>query len=290
MADEFEVFADESKNSTNRLTGDTWHYAGLLAVPTPQKKSLLTRLDDARDGCDSELKSTDLDHLPKRRAAENWVDIVLSDAEHDSVYISLLGLNVTRLNSSSFGGQKFNSIYNRFFRTNLLYACKCFSSSDRVVVHRLWHDEGQMRHHEYFPWHPIRELEQDPAIEFRERQVRFLPSDHRKDGGRRESHLLQLIDLFTGLSRQLLDDTSRKESIGQVARMLEPLLTRMMTAPHNPHSRYGHKDKYIISFFPSRELDQSDLDDPLMRARSTMYKRRQLLYVERDSGQGRLFS
>lgn len=290
MADQFEFFADESKDSKNRLTGEKWHYAGLLAVPVDKKDDLLARLEDARKGCDSELKSTDLDHLPKRRAAENWIDIILSDKGEDSIYISLLGLNATLLNPSAFGGDRFDRFYNRFFRSNLLFACKCFSSDGRARVHRVWHDEGQMRHHEYFPWHVIHRVGQDPAVSFREREVRFIPSDHRKEEGRRESHLLQLIDLFVGLTRQLLDDTSQKESVCKVARRLAPLIERMMSALRNPHSRYGHKDKYVLSFFPSRSLDDVDLDNRFERARGKIYQQRRLAQIDRESGQLGLFS
>lgn len=289
MPDEFEVFADESKDSRNRRTGEYWHYAGILAVPIEKKDDLIDRLIDARAGCESELKSTDLDYLPKRRAAENWIDLVLSDKGEDSIFISVLGLNATRLNPSAFGGQRFDRFYNRFFRSNLLYACKCFSTGDRTVVRRLWHDRGQMEHHDYFPWHVIHRTEQDPAVEFRERQVRFIASDHRVERGRRESHLLQLADIVLGLTRQLLDDTSQKESICSVARQLEPLVRRMMVDPYNPHSRYGHKDKYILSFFPSRSLAEADLGDRLSRARSRMFKKRRLRQIERESGQGSLF-
>lgn len=289
MSDEFEVYADESKQSRNRRTGEEWHYAGILAVPVEKKDDLISRLVDARDGCDSELKSTDLEHLPKRRAAENWIDVILSDTDEASIFISILGLNATRLNPSAFGGHRFDRFYNRFFRSNLLYACKCFSAGERTVVRRLWHDRGQMEHHDYFPWHVIHRTEQDPAVEFRERQVRFIASDHRAERGRRESHLLQLADLFLGLTRQLLDDTSQKDSVCSVARQIAPLVRRMMQAPQNPHSRFGHKDKYILSFFPSRSLEDSDLDDRLSRARSGIFKERRLLQIERESGQGNLF-
>lgn len=113
--------------------------------------------------------------------------------------------------------------------------------------------------------------------------------DHRKPEGRRGSHLLQLVDLFTGLSRQLLDNTFRKESICSVARNLSPLLRRMTKSPDNPHSRYGHKDKYVASFFPSRELTETELADPVTRARSKIYTKRRLAQIERESGQLRLF-
>jgi len=284
-----ELFADEAKNIRNVETGHFWHYIGIVAVPTEKKEALLRRLLDARGGCDSEIKSNDLDHLPKRRTAEQWCRILLDDHAVGSIYLNVVGINRTLLNSRAFGGEQFEPVYNRFFRSAVLYGCKRFFSGRRVVISRLWHDEGDMEHHEYFPWHVLWRLDQDPSIECQTQRVDFCSSDHRKPRGCPESHLLQFVDLVLGLMVQLLDDTSRNRNRCATARLLAPLLARMMNEPNNPNSRYGHKDKYLISFFPRSALADAELFDQLARARSGFYLQRPLIQIERESGQLHLF-
>src|SRR6267143_332947 len=103
-----ELFADEIKGSTNRETLQRWHYIGVLAVPVEKKRELLERLQQARKGCDSEIKSTDLDHSLKRTTATRWVNVLLGDHVHSSIYLNIVGINVSFLNRRAFGGDRFD--------------------------------------------------------------------------------------------------------------------------------------------------------------------------------------
>lgn len=79
------------------------------------------------------------------------------------------------------------------------------------------------------------------------------------------------------------------QPICSVARNLSPLLRRTTKIPDNFNSRYGHKGKYVASFFLSRELTETELANPVTRARSKIYTKRRLAQIERESGQLRLF-
>jgi hypothetical protein len=90
-----ELFAEEIKECVNPETLHRWHYMGILAVPVQKKAELLDRLLWVRDGCDSEIKSTDLDLSLKTRTAAGWVNILLEDHRHASIYLNIVGVNAS---------------------------------------------------------------------------------------------------------------------------------------------------------------------------------------------------
>ena len=84
-----ELSADEIKESVNRETLHRWHYIGVLAVPVQKNAALLNRLLQGRDGCDSEIKSTEFDHSLKRRTAVSWVNVLFENYRDASIDLSL---------------------------------------------------------------------------------------------------------------------------------------------------------------------------------------------------------
>ena len=289
-----EIYADEIKPFTNKVTGEQWAYIGVLIVPSEKKDELLSSLLSARKkvGCESEIKSDDLDHAPKRKLAEAWLDILLSDQQSKRIYFNILGINLTNLNYHAFGGSDFQTIYNRFFRTCVSSAlARCFSGY-RIIVQNVYHDAGDMEYHELFPWHTIWRLaDEREEVTFSCSKVEFVESDHRKKpGGCSESHLVQFIDLIMGLISQCLDYTSLKKSRIQVSSRLYELLDRMMNNPNNKNSSYGHYRKYMLSFFPSRKLSNAEMFDSMARAKSGFYQRRRIVQRELKSRQGRFWA
>jgi hypothetical protein len=288
---EIEIFADEIKPFTNK-TGEEWLYIGILIVPIQKKSSLLDRLNIARseEQCNSEIKSTDLDHSYKRKLAQKWVGVILEDKNYMSIYSNVLGINLSNLNKGAFGNKEFESIYNRFFRTCLLSAIKRCFPEQKVNVLNVFHDEGDQSHHAYFPWHSIYFIEKhEEEINFSSKRVVFINSDHRENNGCNESHLIQLIDLIMGISSHCLDSVSSKKSKDDVARFYMPLLERMMNKPDNKNSRYGYSNKYLISFFPNKKLTDEQLQNSLARVTAGFYHQRPLLLLEKISGQETLF-
>lgn len=282
-----DAFADEVKDSKNRETGHRWHYMGLLLVKRRCVESLGRALQERRQ-CNSEIKSNDIEHSPKRKTAEAWVDLVLNDYD-DLLYFGILGLNSSLLNRDSFGGDLFVRYYSRFFRSLLHYSIVRMFTGRNVSLANVYHDIGELEHDAFFPWQPLVRLSRDTSLTIECERVTFVASDHRSDRGGHESHMIQLIDLVLGLTVQLLDDNSRRPGRCSVARQLAPLIRRMMHKPGNVNSRYGYANKYLLSFFPSKSLSLKDLNDDRERATSTFFHRRPLLQVEREGGQLGLF-
>lgn len=290
-ATEVEIFADEIKNITNRL-GETWLYLAIIIVPKRKKEQLLNRLLDARKRipCESEIHCTELDKSTKRKLAEKWVDIVLSDKDERSLYFDILGLNLSKLHRRTFGQDKFGNIYNRFFRSCILHGIStCFPNRNLTVLN-VFHDKGDQSKHEYFPWHCIYSIEEQfKRIHFAKRQIEFINSDHREVDGGIDSHFIQLVDLLVGLSSHCLDFVSTNKSRTKIAQKFLPLLERMMKNPMNVNSSYGHARKYLISFFPKKQLSARQLLDPFEKHLSGFYRTRPLLIRDDLSNQQLLF-
>jgi hypothetical protein len=123
---EMEIFADEIRPQKNR-GGETWAYIAILIVPVQKKEMLLERLLSPRGQipCDSEIKCRDLDKSNKRKLAEKWIDVVLTDKTERSIFFDILGLNMSRLHLASFGADWFRNSYNRFFRSCVIHGIHC---------------------------------------------------------------------------------------------------------------------------------------------------------------------
>lgn len=215
-----------------------------------------------------------------------WVDVVLKDKDDRSLFFDILGLNLSKLHLPSFGSEQFGNIYNRFSRSCVLHGVNSCFRKRSVVVTNIFHDNGEQSHHPFFPWHCIYAIEnQSKHITFQTSTIRFINSDHRKNDGCTESHFVQLIDLLVGLSSHCIDFVSRKEARTAVAQRFLPLLERMMTEPLNWKSSYGHAHKYLISFFPKKELSEVDLQDRSKRELSGFYQTRPLLLRDHLSNQ-----
>jgi hypothetical protein len=285
---EIEIYADEIKPFTTTETSERWAYIGILVIPYEKKDELLASLLSKRreNGCDSEIKSNDLDHGPKHKLADAWLDILLSDQQERRIFFNILGINLSNLNYSAFGGSDFPTIYNRFFRTCVLGALASFFPTYNIVVRNVYHDAGDIQQHKLFPWHTISQLaDRSDEVIFSCSEIQFIESDHREPNGCPESHLIQFIDLISGLLSQCLDCTSRKASRIKVSGRLHQLLHRMMHAPNNRNSSYGHCRKYTISFFPSRKLSDTQMFNSIARASSGFYQERRIVQQDRESGQ-----
>jgi hypothetical protein len=289
---EIEIFADEIKPFKNRI-GETWLYLAILIIPIRKKERLLERLlaPRKRIPCDSEIKCHDLDKSTKRILAEKWIDVVLRDKDEKSLYFDVLGLNLSKLHLPTFGDEQFGNIYNRFFRSCVLHGINTCFSNRNVTVLNIFHDNGDQSNHEFFPWHCIYCIEgQSKRIEFSNKQIVFINSDHREPDGGIESHFIQLIDLLVGLSSHCLDFVSKNQARTKIAQKYLPLLERMMKNPMNVNSSYGHTKKYLISFFPKKQLSAKQLLNPLERQLSGFYQTRPLLLKDHLSNQQTLFS
>ncbi len=197
-----------------------------------------------------------------------------------------MGIDDSKLDKHRFGSkQEFNNKYNRFFRSTVLYALKCFFPNKKIIVEDIFHEEGQQQHHEYFPWHSIYRIEtQEENISFNTNEITFLPKDHRKD---ERSNIIQLADLLLGLCKSILHGIKKSKTVLFRKELLDlflPLFQRMIEEPENKNSRYSHAYRIMIRFFPKNRSGPEDLETYL----NQFYTNRNLRYIEQKSGQLRL--
>lgn len=288
------IYADEVQSKECPYTKDDWFYIGILVEKVG--KELLPDVLDARyfgnydkDSVyfcknDRIIHWTDISDIDTKNICDRWLNYILDPSRSEKFFHAyVLGLNNSKLNKHEFGDeQEFNWKYNRFFRSAILYAVKCFFPSDQVIIENIFHEQGQQQNHEYFPWHCIYKIERgDEKISCSCDRVTFLPKSHRNSP---VSNIIQLCDLFMGVCTTcihgLLDSNSSKYK-AELLRKSLPLIQRMIGEPNNRNSRYRHANRIMIRNFPRERTDLNEI----RRLTNQFYSVRRLHYLEQISGQ-----
>jgi len=165
-------------------------------------------------------------------------------------------------------------------------ALKTMFSSKEIIVNGIYHEEGQQKYHDYFPWHCIYKIESiDDKIRFNCNEIVFLPKDHKKD---ENSNLIQLTDLFLGVCTSSLhgiEKSKRSHYREELMQIFLPLFKRMIDEPYNKNSSYKHSNRIMIRFFPKEKLAPDDI----RRLMNQFYCKRRIFFLEKKSGQMELF-
>lgn len=285
------TFADEIKPEPNK----PWAYVAIISVPADRCKEALERLLADRQAHDNpmnpcgEIGWSDLKNMGARaRIVHSWLDRVTN--EHDLWRFSILGIDTSKLVMTAFGeglGYQRLNIYKRFYRSCLAYHVATLSRrNDSVEVVRCYHDkEGRLEQDDWFRWHAQERISKAGNVTFGCREVTFVDSDHRREQKNSSaSHFIQLCDVLAGASRYLLENHSPSEARDFASRPFLPLLERINCPKQslNVNSRYRHVGRASISYFPSRPLEEHELEDPFVRGLSTFYKGRTLRHQKRD--------
>lgn len=300
------LYCDEIKetNFQNNLRGnEQWAYLGFLIVPTDDEEKLVSHLLQKRCGnldkskiwdkcpvpCDYHIKNNKEVHYHKSdsadvfHVADRWMDFMLNDLSHTYFYI--LGLNLKHLDYSSFGkttpSERFQRIYNRFFRMAILKSVKSyFYKNNHIIINSITHDDSSMKNSNYFPWHSIFKIDStDPKINFLCNEIEFISSDHRISNTPR-SHLIQYIDLILGSTFNALHWASENKNKTLLALKMSELLQRLINAPNNINSRYGYVGKKSIDFFPKHNFRSLDEWEKNLLRKDSFYKKRELRVKE----------
>jgi len=287
------VYADEIQNKMCHHTGSEWHYIGLI-VEDLAHPLLDDILKERYCGVPDELspfyeKNNGIVHWSKLHSANHknicsrWFQYILDPKRSGKTFYSyILGINNTTLNHDEFGkADQFNSKYNRFFRTAILYALKSFFPNQKIIIEHIYHETGQQEHNEYFPWHCIFRLKEEKNLIFKCREIEFLPKDHKKC---LQSNLIQLCDCILGVSSCILHGLEKSNSSHyreELARIYLPLFKRMIENPRNHKSQFQHSNRMMIRFFPK---SKNSVDDP-KRFSDQFYAKRTLYFEEQISGQ-----
>ena len=268
------IYADEIQNCVHSVTGEEWLYIG--AVFEEVSKPILDDLKAVRycknlpgwekfvDKNNSEIHWTNMKNdANKANIADRWLSYLYDDCvvSRRKFRFAILGINMTNLNLTEFADdQRFNSVYNRFFRTLVTKALGTYYSSG-VVVNQIFHEEGQQVHHDYFSWHTNYRLARDLNIQSINKEIYYLPKSHIAD---ERSNIIQLIDMLMGMFKDLHlgvnHDTyhQRKKTLLEHKFVQEVLEQRVIKVGYNPNSSFGYHNRFSISLFPSTSTDIED--------------------------------
>jgi hypothetical protein len=95
-----------------------------------------------------------------------------------------LGINNSKLNNEEFDTKdQFNSKYNRFFRSAVLYGIKTFFPQKKVIVENIYHEQGQQKEDDISPGIVYTKLGKRRKISFQCEKIEFLPKDPDKTKG-----------------------------------------------------------------------------------------------------------
>lgn len=300
------IYADEVQNRTDPITGDVWHYIGIIIenleyplLPelkklrycgTPSRSSGYFRKNDKL------IHWVDISSADECNICKRWLEYILNpekDAWHDPVkfsveksrrtyYSYILGINSTKLDDSVFNAEDdFNSKYNRFFRTAVLYATKCYFPNRPIIIENIFHEEGPQKNNDYFPWYSIYKINQQRKVHVLTDDIIFLSKDHHEND---KANILQLCDVILGISTSILHGISlgvRSKIKKDLIDMYFPLFERLVRQSHNINSSYRHHNRIAIDFFPRDRTSLSEWN----KYRNQFYKVRTLRYEIDKGGQ-----
>jgi len=292
------IFADEIQSKIDLSTKHEWHYVGLIVEDL--NNSLLEDIINERFKNNFDInspyyeKNNHIVHWSKIKSADEknickrWFNYILNPSKSGKkFYAYLLGLNFSLLSKKEFDNKNvFNSIYNRFFRTAIIYALKTFFGNKEIIVENIYHEEGQQKDHEYFPWHCIYKIkEREEKINFKCDKIEFLPKDHKQN---EKSNLIQLCDAFMGACTSIIngfEQSSTSKYREELLQVLYPLVKRIIQEPNNKNSSFQHSNRIIVRFFPK---ENTTLDD-LKRYMNQFFTSRSMYYESIISKQPELF-
>jgi len=291
------IYADEIQGKKCPYTKSEWDYIGIIIEKTETSflediihERFMGNFDENSSYYDKNNKSV---HWCEMRIADTknickrWLQYVMDPSKSGGkLYSYVLGINNSHIIKEEFDlSNEFNSVYNRFFRSAVLYAIKTFFSNQRVIVENIYHEEGQQQEHDYFPWHVIYKLGREDNIVFNCDRVTFLPKDHKID---KRSNAIQVCDCILGVTTSLIHGIEESNASHYREELLDfysPLLNKMMNEPRNPNSSYGHHKRLLVRFFPKEKTFLGDYK----RDNNQFYSKRELHYIEKKSGQQCLF-
>jgi hypothetical protein len=181
--------------------------------------------------------------------SKSWINFFINK---NLVYINILYIDLTKLDTSFFGDKKVNAnIYNKFFRTVINYGLKCFFSNyDRVKIKNIFYDKkGELERHYFFNNLNFDKVvyESKENIELLGRII-FIDSDHKLEKSYiQESQLIQLVDLILGTVRQNIFYISKDKVKNEISKILTKAMLDL--------KREYWSVKYLkISFFPKNKI------------------------------------
>ena len=198
--------------------------------------------------------------------SKSWLKFLLNNCKRNKklFYFKIDYIELNKMNMEHFGfEQAVESVYNRFFRSNILGGSKYFFNRNynKIVINNIYHDRSDSKeNHEYFPWHTGYKINADhhKKVSVSNKDIIFLDSDHKyyfdkKPDFRYESQFIQLIDLILGTVRQNIYYSSKDSFKNEISMIIRPLLKTLL---ENEKNSYSHRYRRYssISFFPKTSV------------------------------------
>lgn len=291
---EVNIYADEIIAKICPYTNHKWHYIGIIVedvnnpiLPDIIKERFCNNFDKSSPYFKKNNKQVhwaDISSADEKNICKRWFEYISNPSKSDKkFYSNILGINDDLLNREEFDpNSDFNSKYNRFFRSSIKYALKCFFGNKKIIIKNIYHEQGQQQLHTYFPWHTIYKLsKEEPNFNFEFNQIQFLHKDHTVDD---KSNIIQLCDCFLGAVTNIIhgfEESNRSKYRLDLLDMILPLVKRMTENPNNVNSSYKYAHRIMIRFFPKEKTDLNDHK----RYINHFYTIRRLKYLEDKSGQ-----
>lgn len=293
---EVNIYADEAMDRKCPYTGNNWHYTCLIVerLDNPLLDEIISlrhcgfnpddesyRQNEYFDKNNKIIHWVDLSSADEKNICKRWFDFILNPNKSEQKFFCyILGINESFLNPDEFDkNKKFNSIYNRFFRTAIEYSLKCFFNGKKVIIKKIYHEQGQQQHSR-FKWHPIDKLSEEEQVlfHFECKNIQFLGKDHTVDA---RSNILQLCDCFLGAVVNIIHglenhDSKRARSKIDILKNLLPLVGSMTDKRYGKNSEYVNGNRIMIRFFPKSKTQQ----DTLERKTNQFYTNRRLKFKE----------
>jgi len=287
------IYADEIQSKKCPYSNDNWIYIGLVVedLNNPLLDDIIKvryygDLDQSSPYFEknnktlhwSKMKSADEKNICKR-----WFEYILSPSKSKKIFYSyILGLNESKLVREEFNlDDEFNSKYNRFFRSALLYVIKTFFSNKEIIIENIFHEEGQQQNNVFFPWHCIYKIQNEENISSNCSEITFLQKDHKRD---ERSNIIQLCDCILGVSTSIIHGIEKSNTSKyreELADLYLPLFQRIIKEPKNVNSSYQYYNRIMIRFFPREKTFLGDY----RRLINQFYSNRALYFAEQKSGQ-----
>lgn len=295
------IFCDEIKNIsfTDKISNiyENWDYIGILIVPTCNVKELAYELNSKRcpnsdyniceNNCPFHSKNKvkvhyqDYSDTINYQIADRWCDIIINNTKYNTkFYTHILGINTAKIDKSYFKADDRitnveNNIYNRFFRTAIIYPIKSyFTDYDEVIIDDIIHDCGNMDHHPYFKRQPLKKINLEvEKVRLNCKEITTLQTDN-NNCMQDNNLMLQLIDLYLGAAMNCLHYTGKKNK-EKIALKLFPVIERCLYNPFNKNSKYYKINS--ISFYPKYKIDKDDdWIDKMIKMQDNFYCNREL--------------
>lgn len=272
-----------------------WLIIGVLTVRDDRIESALAGLRESRIRFNyrKEIHFSEIRNVinspfgAKTAVARDWVSHFVHD--RSGIWnIHLVAIRPGMLEHNRFGASADENIYARFFRSALRYAIKSTDTKGPASITSVFHDATHLEEHEYFPWHAIRNLENEGVATFRNKSVEFISSDHEEPGHLFPwaAELVQAVDVWIGVFRQILAMPSTNKGHIQVCEPAAKFIRTLNDPNHLCRPLKGaicefvHRRRCSIGFFPNQRGAWKPGTQPSLEELRYFYQGERLAYFE----------